>query len=105
MQNGKEEKTQPEVASLGLMFDPMEQMRELLFGVTKRETERQIAVLEAKTDEMRKEFLARFEATDSHILEMHRDIEKAHAESLMAIGAAIIEMGERVQALSKRRKA
>lgn len=105
MQDAKEEKTHPEVAPIGLMFDPMEQMRELLFGATERETERQISLLEAKADEMRKEFLARFEATDSLLLEMTRELEKAHSESIMAIGAAIIELGERVQSLSKNRKA
>jgi hypothetical protein len=105
--NSKEEK-QPKADSapspVGLMFDPMEQMRELLFGATKRETERQIGLLEAKVDEMRKDFLARFEALDSLLLELARDTEKNQAEAILSIGGAISELGDKVKALSTKRR-
>jgi hypothetical protein len=105
--NSKEEKQpKPDNAPsrVGLMFDPMEQMRELLFGATKRETERQIGLLEAKVDEMRKDFLARFEALDSLLLELARDTEKNQADAILSIGGAITELGDKVKALSAKRK-
>lgn len=108
MDNGSyEEKPQqlPDTASIGLMFDPMEQMRELLFGATKRETERQFNVLEARLEETRKEFLARFDALDAAILELSQETEKNRLESFEAIGGAIVELGYIIKAMSEKRKA
>jgi hypothetical protein len=96
---------QPDIASLGLMFDPMEQMRELLFGVTKRETERQIAVLETKLDETRKEFLARFDALDTLVLELANETERNRLDSIGAMGGAIVELGEKIKVMSMKGKA
>lgn len=108
MDNGiNDEKPQqlPDNVSIGLMFDPMEQMRELLFGATKRETERQFNILEAKLEETRREFLTRFEELDSRILELSQETEKNRLETIEAIGGAIVELGYIIKAMSEKRKA
>jgi hypothetical protein len=102
---GKDEKPNADVASLGLIFDPMEQMRELLFGATKRETERQLSVLEAKLDDVRAELLARCEALDGRLAELARETEKNQADSILAIGGAIAELGDRIRNMAAKRKA
>jgi hypothetical protein len=103
--NGEDRQHQPDMSSVGLMFDPMEQMRELLFGVTKRETERQLSVLEAKLDDTRKEFIARFEALDTLVLELSQEGDKNRLESIADIGGAIAELGDRIKAMGAKGKA
>ncbi|WP_442754112.1 hypothetical protein ACNHKD_14100 [Methylocystis sp. JAN1] len=100
---GKEEKNKLDVTPIGMMFDPMEQMRELLFGATKRETEKELAKLEQKLETLRQEVAARFDAFDARLAEVARDAEKSQAESLMAIGGALAELGERIKAMSEKR--
>jgi hypothetical protein len=102
--SGKEEKPNSEAASLGLIFDPMEQMRELLFGATKRETERQLSVLEAKLDDVRAELLARIESLDNRVSDLARDTEKSQTESILAIGGAISDLGDRIKIMAAKRK-
>jgi len=92
-----------DVPSIGLLFDPMEQMRELLFGATKRETDGQLGALEAKVDEMRREFLARFEALESRLAEVAHESERSQAASLEAIGDAIANLGVAVKNISAKR--
>jgi hypothetical protein len=101
---GKEERPNSEVASLGLIFDPMEQMRELLFGATKRETERQLSVLDAKLDEICAELLARVDALDARVAELARETDRNRAESILAIGGAISELGDAVKSMAANRK-
>ncbi|HEY8163230.1 MAG: hypothetical protein ACR650_04910 [Methylocystis sp.] len=100
----EKQKRQPDVSPMGLMFDPMEQMRELLFGATKRETERQICVLESKLDETRKDFLARFDALNSLILALAHETEKNRSDSITAIGGALVELGDKIKAMSEKQK-
>jgi hypothetical protein len=102
--NEEKQQQRSDIASMGLMFDPMEQMRELLFGASKRETERQISLLEGKLDETRKDFLARFEAVNSLILEFAHENEKNRADSVASIGGALVELGEKIKAMSEKQK-
>lgn len=99
----KDQNHKLEVSPIGLMFDPMEQMRELLFGATKRETDKELTKLEGRLEAMREEFVVRCDALDARISEFARDAEKGRAESLFAIGAALTELGERIKAMSEKR--
>jgi hypothetical protein len=106
MQNGGgEDRPKSERDPVALMFDPMEQMRELLFGATKRETDRQITSIDERMENMRQEFLARFESLDTRLRELSRDTQQSQAESIVAIGGAIAELGEAIRAMGEKRKA
>lgn len=99
----KEEEHKLGLMPIGAMFDPMEQMRELLFGDTKRETDKELAKLEQKLEVMRKEFAARCDALDARLAEFARDAQNGQAESLAAIGGALAELGERIKAMGEKR--
>jgi hypothetical protein len=100
----KEERPNADVASLGLIFDPMEQMRELLFGAAKRETERQLSVIDGRLAEMRSEYLAHVETLESLLAELARETEKNRSDSILAIGSAISELGDRIKGMAANRK-
>lgn len=103
MSGDQDEKPKSDIPAIPLLFDPMEQMRELLFGATKRETDGQLAALELRFEEMRKEVLARFEALESRLLEISLESEKNQAASLDAIGEAIGELGAAVKKMGAKR--
>ncbi|QGM99356.1 hypothetical protein [Methylocystis parvus] len=99
----QEEKHKLDVTPISLIFDPMEQMRELLFGATHRETGKELARLEQKLETFQKDFAAQVEALDARLLQIAREAEKSQAESLMTIGNALSELGERLKAMSEKR--
>jgi predicted phage gp36 major capsid-like protein len=84
--------------------DPMEQVRELLFGEAKRTAEQNFQALDDKLEAMRADFLARFSALESRLVDLARDTEQNQAASVNAIGSAITQLGATVQNLSVRRK-
>lgn len=84
--------------------DPIDQVRELLFGQAKRETSENLKELEARMEEMRADFLARFSALETRLIELGRDTEKNQAASVDAIGGAIAQLGATIQSMSARRK-
>ena len=92
-----------DIPSIPMLFDPMEQMRELLFGATKRETDGQLTALEAKVEEMRKELLARFESLESRLAEIARDSEKRDAQAFETIGGAISDLGASIRNMGAKR--
>lgn len=84
--------------------DPIDQVRELLFGATKRETDNQLSVIETKLEEMRTDFLARFSALEGQLADLARETENSQAEAIEAIGGAIAQLGATIQNMSARRK-
>ena len=84
--------------------DPMEQVRELLFGEAKRTAEHNFQALDEKIEAMRADFLARFAELESRLVDLARDTEQNQAASVNAIGSAIAQLGATVQNLSVRRK-
>jgi len=84
--------------------DPMDQVRELLFGEARRTTEQNFNALDSKLEAMRADFLARLSVLESRLADLARDTETNRAASVDAIGAAISQLGATVQNLSVRRK-
>jgi hypothetical protein len=106
--------------------DPMEQVRELLFGATKRSTEHNLQALEEKLDQniraldkkldqnvqaldekmeaMRADLLARLAVLENQLHQLARDTEDNRAASIHAVGSAIAQLGATVQNLSVQRK-
>jgi hypothetical protein len=84
--------------------DPMDQVRELLFGETKRSQEQNLQALEEKVESMRAEFLARFAALENRLAELARETKQDQALSIEAIGAAISQLGDSLQTLGRQRR-
>jgi hypothetical protein len=84
--------------------DPLEQVRELLFGELKRATELNLRDLDCKIEAVREEILARLAVLDSRIADLGRDTERNHTAAIDAIGGAIAQLGATVQNMSLRRK-
>lgn len=84
--------------------DPIDQVRELLFGAPKRDTIDRIRVLEDRIETMGADFLARIGALESRMNEFARDSEKRQATAYEALGGAVVQLGETIQKLSTRRK-
>ncbi len=103
MSGDQDQKRKTDIPTIPMLFDPMEQMRELLFGATKRETDGQLDAIEARLDDMRTEFLARFEALESRLLEVALESEKSQGAALSAIGAAISDLGAAVSKMGVKR--
>jgi predicted phage gp36 major capsid-like protein len=76
----------------------------LLFGEAKRTAEQNCQALDDKLEAMRADFLARFSALESRLVDLARDTEQNQAASVNAIGSAITQLGATVQNLSVRRK-
>lgn len=101
-ETGDDEAGEP--AREALPIDPMEQVRELLFGEAKRSTEQNFEAIEAKIEAMRADFLARLAALEGQLVQLSRDTEENHSASLHAVGSAIAQLGATVQNLSAQRK-
>lgn len=84
--------------------DAIEQVRELLFGATKRETNDNLRHMEIRLEELRADFLERLSALEARLVETARDGERSQAASIEAIGGAIAQLGATIQNMSARRK-
>ncbi len=84
--------------------DPLDQVRELLFGEAKRNTEQNFHALEEKLEAMQADFLARIATLEKRLVDLSGEIVHDHAVSIDAIGSAIAQLGSTVQNLSARRK-
>lgn len=99
--NGKNELDQREG---GPEIEPIDQVRELLFGAAARETSEQIRVLENRVEEMRADFLARIGALEDRVIALARDSETRHDAAIDAIGGAIAQLGATIENMRTRRK-
>jgi hypothetical protein len=83
----------------------IDQVRELLFGETKRSTEQNLSGLEQKMEAMRASMLERFSEVESRIAELTRETERAQAAAIDDIGSAISQLGATIRNMSGGRKA
>ena len=79
------------------------QVRELLFGEDKRSTERRLADLDAKIDQLRADMSDRLTSIENLIAQLSADTEKRRLSSVRDIGAAIAEIGASVQKMGAAR--
>ena len=81
------------------------QVRELLFGETKRASEASLTALDAKVDAMAASMRERFAEVESRMAELARDGERAQAAAIDDIGSAIAQLGASIRNMSGVRKA
>jgi predicted phage gp36 major capsid-like protein len=87
-----------------LITDPMDQMREYLFGDARRQTEQSVQALDDKIESMRAEFMARFIALEKRLHAVAQESAQTQAESLEVIGSALAELGDALQTRGRQRK-
>jgi hypothetical protein len=102
--NGTGEETSGGMGNAAPAHDPMEQVRELLFGESKRSTEQNLQALDEKLEALRADLLARLSALENQLIQLARDTEDNRAASIHAVGSAIAQIGATVQNLSAQRK-
>lgn len=88
----------------GAAPDPMEQVRELLFGETRRANDHHLRSIEDRIEAMRADFMERLAALESRLVDLARETEQSQAASIDAIGGAIAQLGAAVQNMSVRKK-
>jgi 16S rRNA C1402 (ribose-2'-O) methylase RsmI len=79
------------------------QVRELLFGEDKRSTDRRLADLDAKIDQLRADMSDRLTSIENLIAQLSADTEKRRLASVRDIGAAIADIGASVQKMGAAR--
>jgi hypothetical protein len=95
---------QPRVENGAAAADPIEQVRDLLFGASKRATEDNLHAIEEKIEAMRADFLSRVASLESRLVDLARDTERDQAASIEAIGGAIAQLGATIQNMSAHKK-
>ena len=83
----------------------IDQVRELLFGETKRTTESRLDDIDRKIEMLRDDLAARFASLEARLLEQGRDTDAKHNRSIDNIGEAIAELGSTIKALGTGGKA
>jgi len=82
----------------------IDQVRELLFGETKRSTEKDLAALdaklEAKVEALTATMNARFSELETRVAEVQSEAERARAKAVDDIGAAVARLGADIRAMS-----
>lgn len=78
----------------------IDQVRELLFGETRRSTEKELAELDAKLDALAATMQARFSEMETLVAKVQSDAERSQAKAIDDIGAAISRLGADIRAMS-----
>jgi len=80
--------------------DKMHQIRELLFGETKRENDARLAALEARVREFEQSMHRRLEALQASIDTLAREVGNERKRSLEQLASSIGELGDKVRRIS-----
>lgn len=84
------------VFDLQVAADPMNQVRELLFGDAERRTRDSHDALTARLDGMQAEIGARLDAIDAQVERDRRELRDHHAAEMRALGDRIARMGREI---------
>ncbi|MFO1115650.1 MAG: hypothetical protein U1E28_08210 [Beijerinckiaceae bacterium] len=85
--------------------EAIDQVRELLFGATKRTTEARLDDIDRQIALLRDDLAARFASLEARLADQGRDTDARHARSIDNIGEAIAELGATIKALGTGGKA
>lgn len=97
--------TAPAVSQAATMTaDAMAQVRELLFGETKRTTDERLRAIENRIEALHNEMLEHVMDLQTRLDTLARDTEHSQAATVDAIGGAIAQLGATVQNMSLKRK-
>lgn len=85
--------------------DTIDQVRELLFGATKRTTEARLDDIDRQIALLRDDINARFASLEAMLGQQGRDTDAKHNQSIDNIGQAIADLGATIRALGAGGKA
>ena len=85
--------------------DTIDQVRELLFGATKRSTESRLDDIDRQIALMRDDINARFASLEAMLGQQGRDTDSKHSQSIDNIGQAIADLGATIRAMGAGGKA
>ena len=83
----------------------IDQVRELLFGETRRTTDHRLEDLNSKVDALAAEFRARFDKVEASIAALTRDTEVRRLNGIESIGSALSDLGAHIKKLGAPRSA
>ena len=77
----------------------IDQVRELLFGETRRTTDHRLEDLNTKVESLAAEFRTRFDKLETALAGLTRDSEAKRQQGIEQIGGAIAELGAHIRKL------
>ncbi len=83
----------------------IDQVRELLFGETKRTTESRLDEIDRQIALLRDDMSARFASLEAMLAQQGRDTDSKHNQSIDNIGQAIADLGATIRSLGAGGKA
>ena len=83
----------------------IDQVRELLFGATKRSTEARLDDIDRQIALLRDDMSARFASLEAMLGQQGRDTDSKHNQSIDNIGQAIADLGATIRAMGAGGKA
>ena len=83
----------------------IDQVRELLFGETRRTTESRLDDIDRKIETLRDDLASRFASLEARLADQGRNTDAKHNQSIDNIGQAIAELGATIKALGTGGKA
>lgn len=95
---------EPLPAAVSAARDAMEQVRDLLFGETRRTTEQHLRAIDEKIEALRADLLARMGDLECRLVELSRETEQTQAASVNAIGSGLAQLGATIQNMNLRQK-
>lgn len=105
MRNDKAAGKIAEATANGAESETIDQVRELLFGATKRSTEARLDDIDRQIALLRDDLAARFASLEARLAEQGRDTDAKQNRSIDNIGQAIAELGATIKALGTGGKA
>lgn len=78
----------------------IDQVRELLFGESKRSHEARLDDIDRKIEMLRDDLAARYASLEARLAEQGRDTDRKHTDTIDNIGQAIADLGASIRTLA-----
>lgn len=82
--------------------DKMHQIRELLFGEFKRDSDARLALIEAQVRELEQGVHRKLDAIQARLDELATDVAAERRQSFDDLSRAVLELGQRIGQITKR---
>ena len=107
MRNNKSDAANGAAAAATAMTEAgaIDQVRELLFGATKRSTEARLDDIDRQIASLRDDLAARFASLEAMLSQQGRETDSKHNQSIDNIGQAIADLGATIRAMGAGGKA
>lgn len=83
------------------MDDKMDQIRELLYGEFKRDSDARIALIEARVRELESGLHRKLDAIQERIEALSKDVQTDRTASFEELSQSVLDLGQRIRNLSR----